>query len=147
MQISVSETVAASRDEVFAAYTDLDRVSEAITAITRLEELTPARFGEGTRWRETRKEFGKTHTEEMWVAAFHPPAAYTVQAQSHGTRYETTFTFEAVDAQATRVTITFVGTPETFGAKVMSPMWFAMKGSVRKMFARDLLEMKAACEA
>jgi hypothetical protein len=45
------------------------------------------------------------------------------------------------------VTATFVGTPETFGAKLTWRIFFFMKKSVAKCLSADLADVKAACES
>lgn len=138
--------VAAPLARVFEVFTDLPHAAERIPAITKIEMLTDGPFRVGTRWRETRVIMKKEATEEMWVTGCHPPRSYTVEAESHGTHYDTLFEF-APDGDGTRVTWTFKGTPLTFGAKVMSVIFAPLfKGMMRKCMRDDLEALRAVCE-
>ena len=104
--ITVSTHVAAPVERVFEVFTELDKAAERIPDIVGLEILSEGPFGLGTRWRETRVMFKKEATEEMWVTAFDPPKSYSVEAESHGMRYSTLFSF-APDGDGTAVSWDF----------------------------------------
>ena len=119
--ITVSIQIAAPIEDVFRVFTEIEKAQERIPTITKLEMLSEGPFRDGTRWRETRLFMKKEATEEMWVTGFHPPQSYTVEAESHGMRYETLFQFET-QGQGTQVSWEFKGTPQTFGTKLLSPI-------------------------
>ncbi len=144
-EIIVSTQVAAALEKTFEAFTQLDKAAERVPAITSLEVLTEGPFGEGTRWRETRLMFKKEATEEMWVTGFNPPNSYTVEAESHGSRYSTIFDFKA-EGEGTKVTWAFTATPLSLGAKIMAPIFgVLMKGTMKKCMLGDLEAIGAAC--
>ena len=144
--ITVSTNVSAPIDQVFAVFTDIDKLAERIPAITALEKLTEGPFGEGTRWRETRLMFKKEATEEMWVTGFDSPNRYTVVAESHGMRYATVFLF-TTEGDGTNVSWTFTGTALTFGAKIMAPIFnLMMTGIMKKCMRGDLEALREVCE-
>ena len=147
MSKTVSSTfVAAPIDRVFAVYSNIPNAAERIPDIQKIEMLSEGPVGVGTRWRETRIMFKKEATEEMWISSFDPPRSYTVEAESHGMRYDTRFDFEEADG-GTRVTWTFVGTPLTLGAKIMAPIFgLLMSGMLRKCMQRDLDALRTVCE-
>jgi len=87
MQIEVSESVARPPAQVFAAASDFAHAASRISGILRVEMLTEGPVGVGTRFRETRKMFGKEASEVMTVAEFEPPRRYVLTAESHGCRY------------------------------------------------------------
>jgi len=143
---TVSTNVSKPIDEVFTAYTQLEKLAERVPDIKSVEMLSDGPFGEGTRWRETRVMFKKEATEEMWVTGFQPPNRYTVEAASHGMRYATLFSFTP-EGDGTKVTWAFSGTAETFGAKIMAPILnVLMKGTMIKCMRRDLEAVRDACE-
>lgn len=145
-KVIATTLVAAAIEPVFAVYTDLAKAAERIQNITALELLTEGPVGKDTRWRETRVMFKKQAVEEMWITSFDPPRSYTVEANSHGMRYETLFEF-VEEAGGTRVTWTFVGTPQTLGTKIMAPIFgLLMNGMMKKCLQRDLDELRAVCE-
>ena len=144
--ITVSTQVAAPIDQVFKVYTQIEKAAERIPSITKLEVLTDGPFGEGTRWRETRLMMKKEATEEMWVTGFQSPNSYNVEAESHGSKYSTLFSF-APEGEGTKVTWAFTCTPVTFGAKIMSPVFGVLfKGVMRKAMLGDLNALREVCE-
>ena len=147
MKIACSEHVDAPVERVFAVASDIERAPEVILAITKMDMLTPGPVGVGTRFRETRIMFGKEATEVMEFTVFDPPRSYTLVADSHGCHYVSTFRFSP-EAGGTRVDFEFTGDAHSFGAKVMSAvMGPLMKGTMRKMLAKDLRELKRSAEA
>ena len=91
-QVQIERDVAASPEEVWRVLTDLDHAAETLSGVSRVELLTEGPYTVGTRWRETRKMFGKEATEEMRVTAVEAPARTTVEADSAGVNYVTVFT-------------------------------------------------------
>ncbi len=147
MRISEEISVDAPIERVFAVFTDLEAATENIAGVREVEVLQgPSRLAIGTRWRETRVLFGKQATEEMWVTALDENRRYVVEAESHGTKYRTEYTFEPSEG-ATRVAMTFEGRPVSLGAKLMSWLGFLFQGAVRKALRQDLLDLKAVCES
>ena len=146
MQIEVSRQINAPLDQVFEAFTDLANAPERISGIVSVELLTDGPMREGTRWKETRKMMGKEATETMWITRFDPPNCYVAEAESCGTHYVSTLSFEEADG-GTLVTMTFEGKPVTFVAKLFSLlMGWMMKGAVRKMVGQDLEDLGGVCE-
>lgn len=145
--VSVRRTVNASPERTFAVFSNVAAAEHYLSAVTRVEVLSDGPTGAGTRWRETRVMMGREATEEMWIETFDPPRAYSVAAESAGTRYLTTFTF-APDGSGTEVEMAFTGTPVTLLARVlgaiMAPM---MMGAMRKALAQDMDDLKAVAEA
>ena len=117
--VTVSSHIRAPIERVFAAYTDLENAPSVISAITRLEILTPGPVGVGTSFRETRVMMGKEASEVMTFAAFEPPTGYVLTAESHGSQYTTTFRFEPEGADG--VTCDFHAQPQSFAAKRSAP--------------------------
>ena len=94
-ELKVSREVIAPAEQVWSVITDLDRAAERLSGVNALERVSGPAFDVGTRWRETRKMFGKEATEEMEVASVTPGSAYTVLAESHGSKYESGLRVEA----------------------------------------------------
>jgi len=134
-------------NRVFEVLSDIDRAAERIQAIAKLEKLTAGPVGVGTRFRETRVLFKKEATEEMEFTRFEPGRSYTVEAESCGAHYVSTYDFKS-SRSGTDVTLTFEARPVTFMAKLMtmSPLGLLMKGMVRKCFEKDLDDLKAFIE-
>ena len=142
----VSTHVSAPLERVFEVYTEIDKAAERIPSITKLEMLSEGPFGNGTRWRETRVIMKKEATEEMWVTDCTPLKSYTVEANSHGMLYRTLFEFEP-EGDGTKVTWNFKGTPQTFGAKLTSPIFgLLFSGVMKKCMTEDLYALRDFCE-
>lgn len=137
MRLSVERHVPASPSEVFARATDLARAPQTISAIMRIELLTEGSVGVGTRFRETRRLFGREATEEMEITAFDPPHGYELVAHNCGCRYDSAFRF-APDEKGTLVTMSFRATPLTFAARLMGWMSRFMQKSMARAMTRDL---------
>jgi len=145
--LSVSTHVSAPVERVFAVYTDIGKAAERIPDIVAVELLTEGPFRVGTRWRETRVMFKKQATEEMWVTSVDPPRSYTVEAESHGMRYSTRFSF-VPDGAGTEVRWDFASTPQTLGTKLLSPVLdLLMKGTMKKCMLRDLEALRGVAES
>lgn len=60
-------------DTVFTALVGIDAWERWLPGLVRIERVTPGPFGRGTRWRETRRVFGRDATEEFEVVEYEPP--------------------------------------------------------------------------
>ena len=131
---------------VFAACTDFAGAAGRISSITKMDVITPGPVGKGTKFRETRKMFGKEATETMEVLEFTPNKSYLLGAGSCGCIYRSEFLF-APSGKGTDLTVRFSARPQSFMAKLMSfIMAPLMAGMIRKCFAKDLGEIKASLE-
>jgi uncharacterized membrane protein len=145
--VTARRTIMAPTEKVWAVATDIERWPELISGIDRVELLTGAPFGQGTRWRETRRMFGSAATEEMWVAEIDPGRSYRVEAESHGARYVSTFTFAAAGTGRTEAVLTFTAQPRTKVARVLDALTSALASrSVAKTLEADLKDLGTAAE-
>lgn len=144
-QITLEKQVRAPIQRVFAVATNLRDAPKNIPAITKMEVLTEGPVRLGTRFRETRKMFGREATEEMEITAFDPPRSMSVGCESHGCRYRSGFRFDQRDG-GTHVEMTFAAEPLTFGAKVMSVLMRPMMKKLMAEVAKDLDAIAAAAE-
>lgn len=146
--VTARRTIRAPIDEVWTVATDVERFPESIRGVERVELLTDGAFDEGTRWRETRRMFGREATEEMWVAEVDPGRSYTVEAENHGVRYVSTFTFRPSGAEQTEAVVTFGAQPRTRVARVLGTITNAVAArAVAKTLEGDLEDLGNAAEA
>jgi carbon monoxide dehydrogenase subunit G len=138
---TLSKQVAAPPATVFAVFSDLEHAAGRIQAISKLELVTPGPVGAGTRFRETRKMFGKDCTEEMQITAFEPGRGYEVSAHSCGAEFRTIFRFTP-DGAGTRVDVEFQTLALSFFAKLMRPLSWLTMGTIRKCVNQDLEDLK-----
>lgn len=149
-EIVVSKIVEASPDRVWEVLTNLDGAAETLTGVVSVQRMTDGPYAVGTRWRETRKMFGRESTEEMWVAESDPWRRSLVRAESGGADYVTEFTLTPLDnAARTELVVRFgaqMTSPSTLqklGMKVFGGL--AEKAS-RKALEQDLTDIAAAAE-
>lgn len=146
MKITQSITINAPIDEVFKTFTNIDTAANTLTGIKQMEIIEgPTQMEVGTKWKETREMMGKDSTEVMWVSELRKNKSYTVDAESHGTKYRSIYTFTEENGSTT-VNWEFEGIPQTFGAKLMSIIAFPFMGPLKKMMFKDMEELKAVCE-
>ncbi|WNG45445.1 hypothetical protein F0U60_16055 [Archangium minus] len=72
IEFTVRKEIAAPPDRVFAVMKDLDAMGKWMPSFVSIEKLTPGRFGIGTKWRETRRMFGRTASELFEVTGYEP---------------------------------------------------------------------------
>ena len=144
--ITLTKQINVPPDVVFAVAGDLANAAEHIQGIDRIELLTPQPVGVGTKWRETRKMMGKEATETLEITAFDPPRSYTVEADSCGCHFVSTFRFTP-EAGGTRVELEVASQAKTFMAKLLSPLGCLMAGTMKKMMDQDLEDLKHVAES
>lgn len=142
MKITENITINAPIKNVFKAFTDLSIAEKNISGIEKIEILHGSKqLTENTRWKETRKILGQEASEEMWVTKIDDEASYEVEAESHGTKYKTVYTFKKED-KSTVVTMEFEAIPNTLPAKIMNISGFLMRGATKKLLRKDLIDLK-----
>jgi hypothetical protein len=146
MKVICEINVAKPQQLVFNVFSDIKNAATNVDGIESIEFLGDITSGVGTKWRETRKMFGKEATEDMWVSQLNAPASYEVLAESRGTKYKSTYTFEELGPNATKVVMTFEGQPVSLGAKLLSPLGILFSGTMKKMLAKDMANLKDVCE-
>jgi hypothetical protein len=145
----VHEQINAPPEAVFAAASDFPNAPQRIRGIKKMEMLTQGPVGMGTRFRETRVMFGREATETMEVVDFQPGRSYTLRANNCGCEYRTVVSVRPAAAAGggSQITFDFMGTPLTFGAKVMGTlMGWMIKGACVKAIRQDLADLKAKVE-
>jgi carbon monoxide dehydrogenase subunit G len=146
--VTTSRTIQAPVERVWELATDIAGSEQTMRGIDRVEMLSEGAFGPGTRWRETRTMFGRAATEEMWVTAVDPRRSYTVEAESHGAHYVSTFTFTATSREETEVVLSFDARPLGTVTKVLATVTAPLASrSVGRALRRDLDDLAAAAEA
>jgi carbon monoxide dehydrogenase subunit G len=145
MEVQLSKTINAPVEKVFDVFSDITQIENRIKGITKVEILSDVKSGVGTRWRETRVMFGRQATEEMEISALEANRSYDVVAESRGMKYHTNYTFTP-QGDGTHVEMVFSGQPVSIMAKLMTPLAYLMKGTIRKAMDKDMDELKAVCE-
>jgi uncharacterized protein YndB with AHSA1/START domain len=143
--ITVTDTLAAPVDAVFAAFTDIEHQAGRVSGIKQVEMLTTGGFRLGTRWRETREVLGRLDDAEMEVTQFEQHRSYTISHHKAGARIDTVFTF-VPEGDTTKVSITFALENQGMPPGLLAPVSWAIAGKVRAALSRDLGDMKQVVE-
>lgn len=146
---NLTQHIQAPPEKVWSVITDIPGSPATLSGVKAVQLLTDGPYGEGTRWKETRKMLGRSETVEMWVAQADPPRSTTVKAVQGGADYSTRFSLSARDG-GTDLTL-------TFGAEVLKPtassrVMMTLFGKIgmavtRKALAKDLAEIAAKAES
>ncbi|MGW0468409.1 SRPBCC family protein [Streptomyces sp. NPDC003027] len=146
--VVVERRIRATPGPVWETMTDLKDMERILTGVDRVEVLTEGAFGVGTRWRETRRMFGKEATEEMTVTESVPPDRYVTVADSHGMHYVSEIALRPDGADATTVRMTFSARPADGRSTGLFTRLLGGLGvrAVRRALARDLDDVAASVE-
>ncbi len=147
-ELTVQRVVRAPRKRVWAALTDLDAAPEILRAVTGVEVLDGGRYARGTRWRETRRLFGKEETQTLEVAECRPSRGTTVVSRSAGVDYRKVYTLET-DDDGTLLTVCFGAShPDPTLLRRLTATLFGHVGAAvtTRLLAQDLADIAARAE-
>ena len=128
-------------DRMWAVASDFAHAAGRIKAITKVEIMTPGPVGAGTRFREWRGR----QMVDMEVSAWSPPRSYSLR----GYAVETEFASEircVPDGSGTQLEMEVHVRPQTFVAKLLSPLISLMSSVMVKSCTKDLGDIAAAGE-
>ena len=148
--VAVTRLVEASVANVWRAFTDLSGRCELLSTVVAVELLTPAPFGAGTVWRETRTMAdGVEITEEFRVDECVPGERFIVASPGIGAEYRMTYTFvpvlEGRHRGDTMVTVVQDGTPTAPAGRFLALVFGGLAArTVEGALRRDLDDLAAA---
>jgi carbon monoxide dehydrogenase subunit G len=136
---------AAAPEQVWAVAADFARAAERIPGITKVEMLTPAPVGAGTRFREWR---GRQEAD-MEVVAWAPPRSYTLRGCAMGTEFVSELRClpdngGSGSRTGTRLEMEIRVRPLTVGARLLAPLIGLMSRWMVKSCAADLAHLGEA---
>lgn len=129
-------------DRVWAFASDFAHAAGRIEAITKVEILTPGPVGKGTRFREWR---GRQQVD-MEIAEWSPPRSYSLRGHAVGTEFVSEIRC-VPDGQGTRLEMEIHVRPQTFSARLLSPLIALMSKVMVKSCAKDLRDIAATAES
>jgi len=144
--VTVATRIGSPVERVFELFTEIERSSERVSGIRKIEVMTSGGFRLGTRWMETREIIGRKVTEEMEVTAFERNRTFTITNDTRGMRIDAEFRFAPAN-RATAVSVELTLDPQSFSAKLFFPIGWALAGNIRDAIARDLDDLKRAAES
>lgn len=149
-EISVSRDVLASPQVVWDVLTDLDHAEQTISGIVSVDRLggEEGSYDVGTRWRETRRMFGKEESMELYVTVVEPPRLSVVEADYQGVHYTTRFELTP-KGTGTELSMTFAADQPEAGA--VKRITWSVLGRVgaevtRRICKRDLADIAAVAQ-
>lgn len=147
MKLEETIEIQASAEVIWNVITDIEGAANRLSGINKVEILHKPENGlEGLKWKETRTLMGKEADETMWITESKAPVFYKTEAHNHGMIYTSEMFIEEKGDHSV-LGMSFLGEPQTFGAKIMGAiMNVLMKKSMRKMIRKDLGELKSAIE-
>jgi len=125
---------------VFRQFTDVAHPA-AVSAIKKIEMLTPGGMRLGVRWRETRQVFGRLDDADMEVTSFERNRMYTITHRKAGLRTDTTFRFRPVRG-GTKVTVEFALGERGVLPGLLAPLGWALRGEVADVLNHDLADLQ-----
>lgn len=145
--LSVSTTINAPKERVWAVISDISNAAERISGIDSVEILEEGTDGLiGLKWKETRQMFGQTATETMWITESVENEYYKTRAESHGAVYTSMLSIKE-EGDKSVLTMEFGGEPQGVFTKMIAAITAPLvKGSTKKALQKDLEDIKAAVE-
>lgn len=148
LRFTASEWIGASPNVVYGVATNLELAGKWMPNFVRMEKLSRGEFGPGTRFRETRKMFGKTQSEVFEVVETDAPRRVMLfvdgaQGASRRGRFDFTYDF-ALDRDGTTVTLSGSLSELTWFWELLARLFMR---SMRKSCAADLRAMKTYIES
>ncbi|AKJ02530.1 polyketide cyclase/dehydrase/lipid transport protein [Archangium gephyra] len=147
IQFTVHKEIAASPDRVFGVLKDLEAARKWMPNLVGIEKLSPGRFGVGTKWRETRRMFGRDASELFEVTGLEPNKSLELyvdgtQGSSKRGHYRFRYQLEPVGGKTALTMVAEIGGMgfllELFGR--------LMLGSFKKAITSDLDAMASYLE-
>jgi carbon monoxide dehydrogenase subunit G len=147
MKIELDIAINGTKEEIWNVISDIENSVNTIEGIENIEILEKPNSGlVGLKWIETRKLFGKTATETMWITESVENSHYHTRAESHGAIYTTRLSISEHD-RGSLLTMEFSSKTLNFGAKLMSVIFGSMfKNATKKVVVKDLEDIKIAVE-
>ena len=145
MKIYKETLIDASVDKTYSLFCDFENSPKYIKDIDHVELLTEGPLRVGSVYRETRKSFGKTSSEEMEIVDLQENKFCKLVTENQGARFETYITFSE-DANKTKVEIEVKCKPISLRARLSTPMALFSKANIKRYMSNDLQELKKVLE-
>ena len=141
--------VRAPAERVWAVLTDIRHADQTLSGVTKVEPLTEGPYGVGTRWRESRRMFGREETQQLEVTLAEEPTRTVIEADSSGVHYVTEFSLTPA-GDGTRLRMGFTATQARTNP-VQKVLWvlFGTLGAkaAARMMGKDLHDIAVRAEA
>ena len=146
MEVHGQIKISSPKERIWGVISDIENAANVFKDIKSIEILEkPKSEILGTKWKEVRVFVGKEATETMWICEVKEYKSFTSEAKNSGCLYHSTITLETQN-DGVVVTKSFKSTPLTLFAKMMTPVMYLMKGTLKKCLDRDLYDLKCYLE-
>ena len=140
--VTVSRRIDAPVDAVFRTVAHVERFSQAVPHILRVEFLSDVRSGVGARFRETRTMMGREASTELEVTEYVDNERVRIVSEAGGALWDSVFTV-ARNGETTELKLVMDARPQSMSARMTLPL---IMGTVRKAIEQDMDAVKAFCE-
>ena len=140
---TVTRHIEAPIDTVFDTVAHIEKYSEAVPHIVKVEFLSEQRSGVGTRFRETRLMGKKEACTELEVTEYVENDHIRIVTDTHGTVWDTVFTVKPASGGGVDLTMVMDANAHKFLPKLINPL---IKGMIQKVIEKDMDAVKAYCE-
>jgi uncharacterized protein YndB with AHSA1/START domain len=131
-------------ERLFRALIDVDRAGEWMPDFVGMEKLTAGEFGQGTRFRETRRFQGKVTVEQFEVTLFEPPRRLDLYAdgtKGSSGRGAFRFSYELAPSETgTDLTLHIEAIGMSLFFRLLSPLFVLV---FKRILARDHAALRA----
>ncbi len=141
-KVTVSRRIDAPVDVVFRTVAHVERFSQAVPHILRVEFLSEVKSGVGARFRETRMMMGREASTELEVTEYVENERVRIVSEAGGALWDSVFTV-ARDGEETELKLVMDARPQSMRARMTLPL---IIGTVRKAIEQDMDAVKAFCE-
>lgn len=148
-ELRAERLVHAPAEAVWSALTDLAAAPDILRGVSRVEVLEGPDYEVGTRWRETRRIFGKEESQTMEVASCDRPRGTTVVSRSAGLEYRKVYGLEPTEA-GTLLTVCFGAShPDPTLLRRLTATLFGHVGAAvtTRLLHQDLADVAARAES
>ncbi len=141
-QVKIVRSINAPIGKVFQTIARPEKFSEAIPEITKIEILSPQKYGVGAKFRETRNMNGRSATADFVVAEQIEDQMIRLVAEMAGSVWDTRFTV-TTQGPAVQLEMLMLAQPKNLVSRLVTPM---MLGMMEKGIGGDMDRVKDYCE-
>ena len=147
-KISINQEFKGSIEKTWSTLIDLDRYPSRVKSYEAIEWLTSEKSGVGAKWQQTRKVYGKNHTQTIDVVEWREPTSFAMTATEAGAIYLTRYSLgESKDGETTDVSASFEVQPNNLFSKIFVKLiGKKILGSTRETLQNDLSDLANAEE-
>lgn len=144
----ISQEFKGSIEKTWSTLIDLDQYPSRAKSYEAIEWLTSKKSGVGAKWKQTRRVYGKSHTQTIEVVEWREPTSFAMTATEAGATYLTRYSLgESKGGETTEVSASFEIQPNNLFSKVFVKLvGKKLLGSTGETLQKDLSDLANAEE-